>query len=52
MRLARLLGTAGLLAAFRELVPLPLLGVPGWCEDNLREDYYGNIDYFRPRRHP
>jgi hypothetical protein len=34
----------------RELVVVPVLGVPGWCADNERESYYDNIDYFRPGR--
>ena len=36
--------------ATRELAPVPILGVPGWCEDNAREQYYDNVDYFRPAR--
>ena len=38
------------LASTRELAPLPVLGVPGWCTDNEREDYYENAGYFRPGR--
>jgi DUF3025 family protein len=34
----------------RNLSPLPVLGVPGWWEDNEREDFYDNPDYFRPGR--
>lgn len=34
----------------RALVPVPVLGVPGWCEDNEREQYYDNAGYFRPAR--
>lgn len=34
----------------RELTPVPLLGVPGWAEDNVRAEYYDNIAYFRPGR--
>ncbi len=34
----------------RELVIVPVLGVPGWCAENEREDYYENLDYFRPGR--
>ena len=34
----------------RELRPLPLLGIPGWSEENQRESYYDNHDYFRPGR--
>ena len=34
----------------RELTPVPLLGIPGWSDDNMREDYYDNRKYFRPGR--
>jgi hypothetical protein len=34
----------------RDLSPLPVLGVPGWWEDNEREDFYDNPNYFRPGR--
>ncbi|MDX8380168.1 MAG: DUF3025 domain-containing protein [Gallionella sp.] len=34
----------------RELTPIPLLGVPGWTEDNRCASYYDNTDYFRPGR--
>jgi hypothetical protein len=34
----------------RELSPVPLLGVPGWAEDNCSEAYYDNTAYFRPGR--
>jgi hypothetical protein len=36
--------------ATRELAPVPLLGVPGWCADNEQERYYDNAAYFRPPR--
>ncbi|NOU49237.1 DUF3025 domain-containing protein [Pseudoalteromonas sp. JBTF-M23] len=32
------------------LSPLPLLGVPTWCDDNQDPEYYNNTDYFRPKR--
>lgn len=38
------------LAATRELEVVPVLGVPGWSPDNEREEYYDNLDYFRPAR--
>jgi hypothetical protein len=38
------------LLATRELAPIPILGVPGWCLDNERETYYDNPDTFRPGR--
>ncbi len=34
----------------RELAPLPLLGIPGWCADNRQETYYDDRDQFRPGR--
>ena len=34
----------------RELSPVPLLGVPGWCEENNDASYYDNTAYFRPGR--
>ncbi len=34
----------------RELSPVPLLGIPGWCADNEMATYYDNTDYFRAGR--
>jgi hypothetical protein len=34
----------------KSLSPLPVLGVPGWWQDNERGDFYENSDYFRPGR--
>lgn len=34
----------------RDLQPFPILGMPGWDEQNASEDYYHNIRYFRPGR--
>lgn len=31
------------------LAPLPILGVPGWWEQNNDEQFYENKNYFRPR---
>lgn len=50
--LAARLGDPGRMQSTRELAPVPILGVPGWCADNAREPYYDNLDYFRPRRRP
>lgn len=33
-----------------DLVPVPLLGVPGWWPANGHPAFYGNTSYFRPRR--
>lgn len=35
----------------RDLQPFPILGMPGWDEDNLYQAYYDNQNYFRPGRH-
>jgi hypothetical protein len=40
----------GWFRATRELAPVPLLGVPGWCADNEQERYYDDTAYFRPPR--
>ena len=32
----------------QDLVPFPLLGVPGWYAPNRQPDFYDNQDYFRP----
>lgn len=34
----------------QQLTPLPLLGVPGWYNDNETAGFYHNTDYFRPQR--
>lgn len=34
----------------RPLLPLPLLGIPGWWPANEDPGFYRNRDYFRPRR--
>jgi hypothetical protein len=35
-----------------ELLPLPVLGVPGWWAANRDPDFYLDQDYFRPRQPP
>jgi hypothetical protein len=49
-RLAQRINDAAHFMATRELAPVPILGVPGWCEENADEQYYDNIDYFRPAK--
>ncbi len=49
MTAARLADPARLCST-RELAPVPILGVPGWCADNARERYYESPDYFRSGR--
>jgi hypothetical protein len=34
----------------RELAPLPILGIPGWCAANTAETYYDDQSYFRRGR--
>ena len=34
----------------RELSPVPLLGVPGWCAENEADSFYDDTRYFRPGR--
>jgi hypothetical protein len=48
VRVAGLLATDGRFSSVRELVAVPILGIPDWCGDNARESYYDNTDYFRP----
>lgn len=38
----------GALDTPRQLVPLPVQGVPGWDVANLRASYYANLEVFRP----
>lgn len=33
-----------------DLFPFPILGMPGWYQNNDREDFYDNSNYFRPRK--
>jgi hypothetical protein len=48
---ARLAGmlTPDLLAA-KPFSPLPLLGIPGWCDENRDVCFYDDAQVFRPRR--
>ena len=34
--------------AQKPFVPLPVLGVPGWCADNAAADFYDDPKVFRP----
>ena len=40
------------LSSSSDLVPVPLLGYPGWIGDNDNEAYYENKQYFRDRPKP
>ncbi|MFT4941894.1 MAG: hypothetical protein ACI88A_004965 [Paraglaciecola sp.] len=33
----------------KPLLPLPLLGIPGWWEDNNNAEFYANTNYFRKK---
>lgn len=35
--------------AQKPFVPLPVLGIPGWCADNVSAEYYDDPKVFRPR---
>jgi len=37
------------LADSSHLSPLPILGIPGWSEDNKSTDFYNNKNYFRDK---
>ena len=49
-RLAAYWADAGNCLSTRELSPVPLLGVPGWCANNEDPSYYDDTRYFRPGR--
>ena len=49
-RLAACIDDDSRFASTHELAPVPVLGVPGWCEDNARAGYYDDVAYFRPPR--
>ena len=35
-----------------QLLALPVMGLPGWCPENTRRDFYFDPKVFRPRRPP
>lgn len=41
---------AGALRGGRSFAPLPVMGIPGWCEDNADPDFYADATVFRPGR--
>lgn len=49
-QLASVFSEGRLLTKPRDLSPFPILGMPGWDEENKEEAYYDNVDYFRPGR--
>ncbi len=38
------------LSSSSDLIPIPLLGYPGWAEKNNEEAYYDNKQYFRDKK--
>ena len=48
--LATRMSDTGLYSDTRDLNPVPLLGIPGWTEDNEYAAYYDNTSYFRSGR--
>jgi hypothetical protein len=49
-RLAEIFRQGQQLQKPKDLQPFPILGMPGWDEDNEDESYYDNTNYFRPGR--
>jgi len=48
--LADQLAQPGNFCSTRDLLPVPLLGIPGWAADTNNATYYDNAAYFRPGR--
>lgn len=46
--LAEQLSIKGFFQQQKPFRPIPILGVPGWWEENENSDFYLNDDYFRP----
>ena len=49
-RLAERLRSDGSFASPRDLMPLPVLGLPGWWQRGEDADFYEDTSYFRPGR--
>jgi hypothetical protein len=47
---ARHVADSGRFRTTRDLAPLPILGVPGWCPANGNASYYDDASHFRPGR--
>ena len=47
---AKAIASAASLSQGSDLVPLPLLGIPGWSPENEIESYYDDAQYFRAGR--
>lgn len=48
--IAARLRAPAILQSTRNLSPLPVLGIPGWCADNEAPGYYDDVRQFRPGR--
>lgn len=48
--LAGVIATGDVFSRPRPLLPLPVLGIPGWWPANEDMAFYSNTDYFRPKR--
>lgn len=40
----------GALRGGRSFAPLPVMGIPGWCEENADPRFYDDVSVFRPGR--
>lgn len=49
-RLAKYFAEPEALVSTEAYAPLPVLGIPGWTEDNEDERYYDDAQHFRPGR--
>jgi hypothetical protein len=50
VQLAALVADPQAIQSTRQLAPLPVLGIPGWCAENAQAAYYDDTEYFRPGR--
>lgn len=41
---------AGTLRGGRSFAPLPVMGIPGWCDESAEPDFYADTTVFRPGR--
>jgi hypothetical protein len=48
-KLMEKLTESDLFAHKKVLLPIPLLGIPGWHRANQHSEFYQNADYFRPK---
>jgi len=40
----------GRLSGGRCFAPLPVMGIPGWCDENAEAAFYDDVTVFRPGR--